>query len=69
MKFFVKSIGISSALTRGSAFVNTWKPQYLRSGDDVDEKRDSGMEIISTSGVPRSRIDRTVYDYPEEVGE
>ena len=41
MKFFVNSMGMSSALTRGSAFWNTWKPQYLRSGEDVDANSDS----------------------------
>ncbi len=41
IKFLVKSMGMSSALTRGSAFWNTWKPQYLRSGEDVDANSDS----------------------------
>ena len=41
MKFRVKSMGMSSALTRGSAFWNTWKPQYFRSGEAVEANSDS----------------------------
>jgi hypothetical protein len=45
MKFFVKSIGTSSALARGSAFWKTWKPQYLRSADAFAENRDSETSL------------------------
>ena len=41
IKFFVNSMGRSSACTRGSAFWKIWKPQYFLSGDAVAEKSDS----------------------------
>jgi len=42
MKFLVKRNGRSWEFRiLGSAFWNNWNPQYFRSGDDVDEKRDS----------------------------
>lgn len=44
MKFFVNSMGMSSAVTRGSALWNTWKPQYFRSGEDVEANRDSAEQ-------------------------
>jgi hypothetical protein len=41
MKFFVNNIGMLSSFTRFNAFWKTWKPQYLRCGDDVEENNDS----------------------------
>lgn len=41
MKFFVNNFGMSSPATLGRAFWNTWKPQYLRSEDEVEENKDS----------------------------
>ena len=41
MKFFVNNIGMLAYVQRGNAFWKTWKPQYLRSGDEVEEKSDS----------------------------
>lgn len=46
MKFFVNNIGMLSSFTRFNAFWKTWKPQYLRCGDDVEENNDS-MKIFS----------------------
>lgn len=47
MKFLVNNIGMSSAATRGRAFWKIWKPQYFRSGDDVEEKSDSASHQTS----------------------
>lgn len=41
MKFLVKSMGMLAWVTLFKAYWKTWKPQYLRSGDDVDENKDS----------------------------
>ena len=71
MKFFVKSMGMSSALTRGSAFWNTWNPQYFRSGEDVDANRDSARRRpqsgISLSEARAAQCEpQTVDDDPEK---
>lgn len=63
MKFFVNNIGISPSATRGRAFRKIWKPQCLRSGDDVEEKSDSinrnvlekaAMRVYATNHQPLS---------------
>jgi hypothetical protein len=45
MKFLVNNMGILTSVTRVNAFWNTWKPQYLRCGDEVDENNDSAVEV------------------------
>jgi hypothetical protein len=63
MKFLVNNIGMSSAVTRGRAFWKIWKPQYFRSGDDVEEKSDSAIpRNIKTSPNAKKGNQRTI-DY------
>jgi hypothetical protein len=48
MKFLVNNIAISATVMRGNAFWKTWKPQYLRSGEEVDENSDS--DVVNSEG-------------------
>ena len=43
MKFFVNNIARSDGGTRCKALWKTWKPQYLRWGDEVVENKVSGI--------------------------
>jgi len=57
IKLRVNSIGMVSSLTRGRAFWKTWKPQYLRCGEDVEEKSasESRVSVGAREAVPTYR--------------
>jgi hypothetical protein len=63
MKFLVNNMGMLMGLTRGRAFLNIWKPQYFRSAEAEEEKRDSGKQSVLDK---ISYSERTVDHDPEE---
>lgn len=68
MKFLVNSRGISAAEARERDFRNTWKPQYLRSGEDDVAKSDSTMMSVSKIECRHHR-QLTVHKNSEELWE
>jgi hypothetical protein len=65
MKFFVNNIGMLSSVTRASAFWKTWKPEYLRSWEDVVENNDS-RRCKDTIRTQKTEEKNTIDDNPEE---
>ena len=65
MKFLVNNIGILPASTRGNALRKISKPQYLRSGDALEENSDSEAELEISKDFP-SVINHTVNYYTEK---